>query len=207
MMKKRIPEKTVARLSLYLRYLRELAEEDINLVTSARIADHLGIKSAQVRRDLSYFGQFGSAGAGYDLKKLIQALETILGLNRKWKIALVGAGNLGAALFTYPGFKGQGFEIVAVFDNDPSKVGKKWGKTEILSTTEMNEVIKGRRIKIGIIAVPQHAAEEVAEQLINAGVKAILNFAPRKLKAPKNVKLRDVDMATELQSLSYFLTR
>ncbi len=205
--KGRFPDKVVSRFSLYLRYLEQVEGEGIYLVTSSQIAQALHLTAAQVRRDLSYLGQFGLAGVGYNVKKLVSALEKILGLNKKWPMALVGAGNLGAALFSYSGFRRRGFEIIAIFDKDPDKIGTRWANVAILDINCLPETVKQKGVKIGVIAVPHYAAQEVADRLISSGVKAILNFSPCKIGVPEGVKLQNVDVTTELETLSWFLGR
>ncbi len=193
------------RLSTYLRVLKELAKEKVETVSSGALASKINSNPAQVRRDLAYFGQFGRPGIGYNVKKLKGAITKILGLDRQWPCALVGAGNLGLALFAYRGK--EGFEIKAIFDNDPAKTGKRWGCCEIEDARRIPTIIKQRKIEIGIIAVPAQAAQEVADRLTDSGVKAILNFAPIKLTVPEGVKLRNVDLSIELENLAYFLSR
>lgn len=203
----KIPENTISRLSIYSRYLRFLAKRGKPLITSEQLGQKMHFKSAQIRRDFAYFGHFGFRGKGYNVRKLSKELEKILGLNRRWPVAIVGAGNLGRALSAYPGFHQYGFEISVIFDNSPTKIGKTWQGVEILDIKEIPKVVKERGIKIAIIAVPYFAAQQVAEILIQSGVKAILNFAPYKLAVPEGLKLRNIDLATELQSLSCFLTK
>jgi len=203
----KIPESTISRLSIYSRYLRSLAKRGRPLITSEKLGQKMHFKSAQVRRDFAYFGHFGFRGKGYSVKKLSRELEKILGLNKRWSVAIVGAGNLGKALSAYPGFRQHGFEISAIFDNSPTKIGKTWQGVEILDIKKIPEVIKEKKIKIAIIAVPYFSAQQVAEILIGSGVKAILNFAPYKLDVGEGLKLKNIDLATELQSLSCFLTK
>jgi redox-sensing transcriptional repressor len=205
---KKIPDATINRLNLYLRSLRELAKDsEEKTVSSKQLAQELNIKAHQVRKDLSYFGQFGKRGIGYKAKDLIRDITDILGLNKKWNVCLCGLGNLGSALIAYKGFKKEGLNLAAVFEKDPQKIGRKFGKTEVFSVEEIEKVIKKRNIEIGIIAVPADEAQNTADQLINAGIKAILNFAPVKLSFSKQkVKLRDVDLSIELINLAQFLT-
>jgi len=205
--KGKFSDKVVSRFSLYLRYLEQVEGEGVYLVTSSQIAQALHLTAAQVRRDLSCLGQLGLAGVGYSVKKLVSSLEKILGLNKKWPMALVGAGNLGAALFSYSGFRRRGFEIIAIFDKDPDKIGTRWANVAILDITRLPETVKQKGIKIGVIAVPHYAAQEVADRLVSSGVKAILNFSPCKIRVPESVKLQDVDVSTELETLSWFLVQ
>jgi len=203
----KLPEITVNRLTIYRRYVKSLLKKRRPLVTSEKLGNKMHFKPSQIRRDLSYVGQFGQRGKGYNVRKLSEGLDKILGLDRKWQVALVGAGNLGKALSAYLGFRQHGFEISVIFDNSPTKIGKSWQGVEILDIKEIPKVVKERGIKIAIIAVPYFAAQQVAEILIQSGVKAILNFAPYKLAVPEGLKLRNIDLATELQSLSCFLTK
>lgn len=203
--KRKIPEKTVLRLVVYKRSLEELLNKKMDFVTSSQLAEMSGINSNQVRRDFTYLGRFGSRGIGYPVEKLSQAIRKILGLDRKWKVALVGCGNLGEALLAYPGFPKAGFEITAVFDCDAQKIGKIFYGKKVFPVQRIQRVIEKKKIKIGIIAVPVFAAQKVGVQLVKSGVKAILNFAPVKLVVPPKIKLRNVDLAAELGSLSSFL--
>jgi len=203
----KVPENTINRLSIYSRYLRSLARRGRPLITSEELGQKMHFKPTQVRRDFAYFGHFGFRGKGYDVKRLSKELEKILGLNRKWPVAVVGAGNLGRALSAYPGFRQHGFEISVIFDNSRAKIGKTWQGVKILDIKQMSKVVKERKIKIAIIAVPYFSAQQVAGVLICSGVKAILNFAPYKLAVPEGLKLKNIDLSTELQSLSCFLTK
>ncbi|MBI4355865.1 MAG: redox-sensing transcriptional repressor Rex [Candidatus Omnitrophica bacterium] len=203
----RIPDAGVTRLSLYLRELSRLEGEGASFVSSAELARALTLTSAQVRRDLSYFGQFGTSGRGYEIRRLKRIIPRILGLEgRMWRVALVGSGNLGSALLAYRGFRERGFVIKAVFDKDPRKVGRVVAGQRVEEAGWLADVVRGRRIQIGIIAVPAVAAQEVCRRLVRGGVRAILNFAPVSLAAPPHVKLRNVDLSVELESLSYYLS-
>lgn len=203
----RIPEVCATRLSTYLRILKTSAGKRVKTISSGALAAKINSNSAQVRRDLAYFGQFGRPGIGYDVEKLKKEITKILGLDRRWRCALVGAGNLGAALFAYRSFYKEGFEIKAIFDNDPAKVGRKWGCRQIEDPSRIPAVVKQRKIEIGIVAVPAEAAQDVTDKLIRSGIKAILNFAPVKLAVPGDVKLRNVDLSIELENLAYFLSK
>jgi redox-sensing transcriptional repressor len=203
----RISESTVRRLSHYYRVLQEVEAEGRRLISSHRLAEREGITSAQVRKDLSYFGSFGRRGLGYNVAHLRDEIRAILGLERRWRVALVGAGNIGAALLSYRGFEKQGFDIVAVFDRDPARIGQKLGRHAILDVAELQAAGREPAFDIGVVATPIQAAQEVADQLVKAGVRGILNFAPRKLFVPAHVTLRTVDMAMEFESLSFALTR
>ena len=203
----KLPDITVNRLSIYRRYVQSLLQKGKPLVTSEKLGQKMHFNPSQIRRDLSYVGQFGERGKGYNVKKLSDGLDKTLGLDRKWEVALVGAGNLGRALSAHPGFREHGFEISAIFDNSPAKIGKTWQGVEILDIKQMPKVVRERKIKIAIIAVPYFSAQQVAGILIRSGVKAILNFAPYKLVVPDGLKLKNIDLSTELQSLSCFLTK
>lgn len=203
----KLPEITVNRLSIYRRYVKSLLKKGKPLVTSEKLGKKMHFKPSQIRRDLSYVGQFGERGKGYNVKKLSQGLDKTLGLDRKWQVALVGAGNLGRALSAYPGFRQHGFKISVIFDNSPTKIGKTWLGVEIRDIKQIPKIVKERKIKIAIIAVPYFSAQQAADILMRSGVKAILNFAPYKLAVPEGLKLKNIDLSTELQSLSCFLTK
>ena len=205
--KTKIPETTITRLSGYLRVLDELERMGFDNTASYQLAEELDINDSQVRKDLNLFGQFGKPGMGYETARLKREIQKILGLTRKWKVALIGVGNLGSALLAYKGFKRQGFYIVAVFDNDPKKIGKKWAGIVIHDITQLKPIIRKDRTEIGIVTVPAPAAHEVAELLTKAGIRAILNFAPARITVPKNVRLSNVDLSLKLENLSFFLSR
>jgi redox-sensing transcriptional repressor len=201
----RISDPTVRRLSGYYRILGELRAEGEETVSSYGLARRSGATPAQVRKDLSLFGHFGKRGTGYSVVQLEAEIRTILGLNRRWRVSLIGAGNLAHALFAYREFAEEGFEIVAVLDRDPAKIGQDWNGLPVRSVDDLEEVVREERIEIGIITTPAAAAPGVADRLVRAGVRGILNFAPRKLFVPGNVNLRNVNLAIELESLSYAL--
>lgn len=203
---KKVSESTISRLSLYLRLLEELERDGVETVSSERLAGRAGTTAAQVRKDLSVFGTFGKRGLGYVVTDLIAELRTILGLGRRWKVALVGAGKIGAALYGYEGFRRQGFDIEAVFDADPAKVGQRWNGVEVRAAEGMEEALAEGGYEIGVVAVPARAAQTVVDRLVAANIRAILNFAPTKLHVPEDVKLKNVNMAVEMESLSYALT-
>ena len=203
----KIPEKTVTRLSIYLRCLEELENDGKVSVTSEQFADRFGLNSAQVRKDLAYFGQFGVRGLGYYTTPLRHSLEKILGLKRAWEVALVGLGNLGSALIRYKGFREKGFSISAVFDQDPVKIGRRVEGIEVMDTPKIVPVIRKRKIKIAILAVPAVTAQAVLNLLVEAGVTAVLNFVPAQLTVPDSVKLQNVDLAVLLKTLSYHTAR
>ena len=199
----KIPEATIIRLSVYSRHLTEVDRKGIITTSSGDIAEGVGVSPAQVRKDLAYFGEFGTRGVGYNVKDLRQHILRILGLSVDWSVCLVGAGNLGLALSTYKGFRERGFIITSIFDSDPNKVGTKIGNVEVLPIEQLKEVAKQNRTQIGILAVPSAVAQETADQLIKAGVQAILNFAPVVLNVPPEIELRNVDLAVNLEVLTF----
>ncbi len=202
---KKVPEGTISRLFLYLRELTELVKINIRTISSAELGERANLSDAQVRKDLGYFGQFGVSGAGYNTRELKAALEKILGKNKKWNVGVVGAGHLGSALLAYPGFKEHGLNIVAAFDTDAKKINKRYGDIAIHPMDELPKVVKEKKISIGIITVPAKDAQQVADELIKSGVECILNFAPTALIIPENIKVKEVDLSRELETLSYFL--
>lgn len=203
-MSRKISDSTVRRLSVYLRILEEGKDET---VSSDDLAERAGTTSAQVRKDLSLFGSFGKRGLGYSVPELSGRLRQILGLDRTWRVALVGAGRIGAALFAYPGFRSRGFDIVSVLDEDPQKVGRRWGEITIQPARELDRIIREERVEILIIAVPAAAVQEVVDRAVAAGVRAILNFAPAQPRVPDDVALKDVNMVMELEALSFNLSQ
>jgi len=203
---KRISESTVRRLSLYLRVLQEASAGAQETISSEQLAKRGGTTSAQVRKDLSLFGSFGKRGLGYSVAELLGAIREILGLTREWRVALVGAGKIGSALFSYRDFQRRGFNILAVFDADPTKIGLAWGELVVQPDLGMERVLSDSRIDIVILAVPAEAAQAVADRVVGTGVRAILNFAPVKLSVPEPVALRNVDMALELEGLAFALS-
>lgn len=204
---KKVPEGTISRLFIYLREIAELARLNIHTISSAELGERVNLSDAQVRKDLGYFGQFGVSGAGYHTGELKAALKKILGKDKTWNVAVVGVGHLGSALLTYPGFKERGLNIVAAFDVDARKIGRQVKDVAIQSLDELPQAIAEKKVSIGIIAVPAKDAQEVADKLVKAGVECILNFAPAALIVPEKVKVKDVDLSRELETLSYFLAR
>jgi redox-sensing transcriptional repressor len=204
--KGRISDSTVRRLSLYLRYLQEAEARGQATISSEELAQRGGTTAAQVRKDLSVFGSFGKRGLGYTVPELLRELEEILGLHRRWKVAVVGAGKIGSALFSYRNFMRRGFEIRAVFDSDRGKIGRSWGDQEVLPDEEMERVLKREGIDIVVVAVPAEAAQGVADRVVASGVAAILNFAPVQLRVPESVALRNVDMVVEMEGLAFALS-
>ncbi len=202
------PEACVARLSLYVRELNRLISQRMSFVSSRRLAEFLGLTDAQVRRDLSTFGQFGTSGRGYEVQRLHDRLTAILGVSgRTWHVALAGIGNLGSALLAYKGFRERGFVFKIAVDADAHKVGHAIQGLTVFSSRQLPELVKKHEIHIGMIAVPVGAAQDVCDQFVQSGVRAIVNFAPVHLEVPSHVWLRGVDLAIELESLAYYLAR
>jgi redox-sensing transcriptional repressor len=201
---KKIPSSVERRLFLYYRTLLEF--NGFNMISSEGLSELSGFTAAQIRKDLTYFGQFGTPGRGYNVDQLKEKLLSILGIDREWNVALIGLGNLGRALLSYEGFQKHGFKISAVFDNNPDKIGLKYKNVLINDISELENVIQLKKIKIAVIAVPVNAAQSVVNKLIVSGVEAILNFVPCRIKVPDNIKLLNLDMAIELGRLSYYMT-
>lgn len=203
----KIPEMTVRRLSVYTRCLQQLEEDGVKTVSSQELAERFNLNSAQVRKDLAYFGQFGVRGIGYYVTGLRAELRRILGLDHDWLVALMGYGSLGSALFRYKGFARQGFRIAAIFDDDPTKLGGEIDGVPILPLRDLPQQVKARGLQLAILAVPAEVAQVVVDELAAAGIKAILNFAPVRLRVPREVRLQDVDLSIELETLSFYLAR
>jgi len=203
----KMPDKTVTRLSIYLRCLEELEAGGVTSVSSRQLAERFGLNSAQVRKDLAYFGQFGVRGLGYYIAELKHNLERILGLKQDWEVALVGVGNLGSALIAYKGFQARGFKIGMAFDADPAKVGQIVGDVPIGEIAKLVQTVRRKKVKIAVLAVPAPAAQSVADLLVEGGVTAILNFAPAQLTVPEGIKVQNVDLSVLLKTLSYHTVR
>ena len=203
---KRIAESTVRRLSIYLRFLEEFEERGLSTVSSEELARRGGTTSAQVRKDLSFFGSFGKRGLGYSVPELSSALRDILGLGREWRVVIVGAGKIGAALAQYRGFRQRGYAILAVYDSNPEKIGRSLEGIEIRDIARFESDVAAERPEIAVIAIPGEGAQEVLDRIVRAGIKAVLNFAPVQLHAPPDVTVRSVNMAMELEGLSFALT-
>lgn len=195
----------MTRLSIYSRFLERLERRGITTVSSSEIAKGVGVSPAQVRKDLAYFGEFGTRGVGYNVKDLIHYILKILGLTRTWPVVLVGAGNLGTALCTYRGFKDRGFNIVGVFDNDLTKIGKRVQDLEVLPLERLSEVVREFEVKIGVIAVPLGAVQDTADQLVESDIRALLTFGPVVVDVPEDVVVRNVDLAVKLEILTFNL--
>ncbi|MBC7251236.1 MAG: redox-sensing transcriptional repressor Rex [Anaerolineae bacterium] len=202
---KDVPDIVVSRLPLYLRALSFLAEEGLQVISSKELGHKLGISPAQIRKDLSHFGEFGKQGTGYNIQYLRDQLRRILKVTEEREVALVGAGDLGRALMHYGGFAGRGFRISLVFDNNPQKIGQKMGPFEILDSESIETIVADRGIEIAIVAVPAEAAQEVVDALVRAGVKAILNYAPITVKVPEGVHVQYIDPVIHLQRMTYYL--
>ena len=202
----KVPVPTLERLATYVRFLIDLAHLNIETISSAEVEQQTGINAAQFRKDLSYFGEFGKPGVGYNVTDLQHRIARILKIDREQRVILVGAGNLGSALVGYPGLREHGFNLVAVFDNNYGKIGRPLWDLEILDVTRIVEENRIYGARIGIVAVPAGAAQSVAERLVEAGVRAILNFAPVRLRLPETVVVRNVSFLQELAVLSYHLS-
>ena len=198
---------TIHRLSVYTRCLLQLEEDGVKTISSQEMADRFNLNSAQVRKDLAYFGEFGVRGIGYYVAGLKAELQRILGLDRQWPVVLVGFGNLGSALFHYKAFGRQGFRIAAIVDDDPAKVAREVESVPVVHIRDMAREVKSRGIQIAIVAVPGEAAQDVTDKLVTAGIRAILNFAPARLKVPREVRLKNVDLSIELETLSFYLAQ
>jgi len=201
----KIPEATVMRLSIYSRYLHQLMGEGVETISSGEIAHGVGVSSAQVRKDLAYFGEFGTRGVGYKVEELYGHLMKILGLDRNWNIIIIGAGKLGSALALYQGFADRGFNISAILDVDPDRIGNRLGNVEVEKLELLEKRVTESNVSIGVVTVPAGVAQDVTDKLVNAGVKAILNFSPRVLRVPNDIILRNVDLSVNLEVLSFNL--
>ena len=203
-----VSELTTNRLSVYLRCLNELDTAGVQSISSQSLAERYQLNAAQIRKDLAYFGEFGVRGVGYYVKELKKHLRVILGLDRTVRVAILGAGNLGLALADYPGFRQEGFAIVALFDTERGKIGRRSrGGVRIHDLSDFRKMVKRDRIDIAVVAVPTAAAQTVVNTAVQAGVRAILNFSPGTIKVPPSVKLKNVDLTVSLESLSFYLTR
>ena len=201
----KIPDIIIGRLPIYMRALQRMSENGIQTTSSQELGEHVGISAAQIRKDISQFGEFGKQGTGYHIPFLLDKLRSILKVDRVWDVALVGAGDMGHALARYQGFRDRGFQIVMVFDNDAQKVGEKVGDFIVQDMSSLAETIRKANVKMAMLTVPAVAAQDVADQLVKAGVKAILNYAPINLNVPPDVKVQHIDPATHLQRMTYYL--
>ncbi|MEF8849812.1 MAG: redox-sensing transcriptional repressor Rex [Candidatus Bipolaricaulota bacterium] len=205
MKERRIPKETIDRLPLYLRCLDKLIDQGEENISSENFSSRLNLNSAQVRKDLSYFGDFGKRGVGYETEKLASEIREILNLDRHWKMALVGVGNIGSALLTYSGFDRRVFEVTMAFDSNPQLIGKEINGVEVEEVSNLSDRISEVDVKLGIIAVPASSAQKVADMLVEGGVTGLLNFAPTLLDLPEDVQLAQVDITKELEQLVYYL--
>jgi redox-sensing transcriptional repressor len=204
---RRIPASTIRRLSHYLRSLEDLEGTGGETVSSEELALRGQTTAAQVRKDLSHFGSFGKRGLGYRVDELRARLRQILGVDRMWKVALIGAGRIGSALFEYPAFESRGYECVAIVDSDPHKIGTSWSGLRIHGPEQLESLLESLGVELVILAVPARAAQEMAERAVEAGIKGILNFAPIRLKVPPGVPVEDVNLVMQLEALSFAITQ
>ncbi|TES90937.1 MAG: redox-sensing transcriptional repressor Rex [Anaerolineales bacterium] len=205
MKKNSIPDIVIGRLPIYLRLLRRMIQEGRQVTSSQELGERLGISAAQIRKDLSQFGEFGKQGTGYNIEFLANQLEEILKVDRVWDVVIVGAGDVGHALANYGGFHQRGFQIKIIFDNDPAKIGNAIGDFTVLDSAVMKGRIQEAGVKVAMIAVRADQAQEVANQLVEAGVQAILNYAPVNISVPLDVKVQHIDPAVHLQHMTYYL--
>ncbi|MFD0867820.1 Redox-sensing transcriptional repressor rex [Chlamydia abortus] len=203
----KISEAVVRRLPIYLRFLNELNRMNVTTVSSQDLGSKLDLNPAQIRKDLAYFGEFGKKGIGYDVKYLIEKIRQILKLDQRIQVALVGAGNLGRALCNYNAYLQDNMKIVAVFDAEKSKIGQNMNNLTVLPMSELTDTIRELQIRIGIITVPASEAQNVADRFVEAGIEAILNFAPVIIKVPPHIRVHHADFTTDLQSLAYYLNK
>ncbi|MBI5652104.1 MAG: redox-sensing transcriptional repressor Rex [Chloroflexi bacterium] len=200
-----VPEIVIGRLPIYLRTLELFAKEGKTITSSQELGERLGFSSAQIRKDLSFFGEFGKQGTGYNIEYLQEQLREILKVDRVWGMALVGAGDLGHALAHYRGFEPRGFRLAAIFDNAPEKIGTRIGDLRVHAIADLPRVLREMKLKIAILAVPADVAQNIAHQLVEAGICAILNYAPLHLTVPARVKVYDIDPVVGLQGMAYYL--
>jgi len=203
---RRIADSTVRRLSLYLRFLEESTNRGLVTISSDELARRGGTTSAQVRKDLSFFGSFGKRGLGYSVPELTESLREILGLRRDWQVIIVGAGKIGTALAQYRGFRQRGFRVTAVYDRDPNKIGTQWDALTVRDMAHIERDIAKEHPDIAVLTTPAEEAQVVVDRLVSAGMRALLNFAPIQLQVPADVTLKNVNMAMELEGLSFALT-
>ena len=201
----KIPDIIIGRLPIYLRALQRMAEKGMQTTSSQELGETVGISAAQIRKDISQFGEFGKQGTGYRIPFLIDKLREILNINRIWDVVVVGAGDVGHALANYPGFLHRGFRVAMVFDSDPGKVGRQVGGFVVQDTSALVEEVRRAGIQIALLAVPASSAQEVTDLLVKAGVKAILNYAPISLSVAEDIRVQYIDPATHLQRMTYYL--
>ena len=201
----KIPDIIISRLPVYLRALQRMAEKGMRTTSSQELGDHVGISAAQIRKDISQFGEFGKQGTGYSIQFLIDKLRSILKVDRIWDVALIGAGDMGHALARYQSFTPCGFNITMVFDNNPEKIGQKIGEFVIEDAATMMDRIRDAGVKIVMLTVPASAAQEITDKLVKVGVRAILNYAPLHLVVPEGVRVQHIDPSIHLQRMTYYL--
>jgi len=206
-MQRQIPEVVISRLPMYLRALALLKFEGVEFISSRGLGARLRMTPAQIRKDLSFFGKFGRQGRGYNVSRLYSELQQILGLDKKWLMALIGVGRLGRAILDYKGFASEGFKIVATFENDPNLIGKKVSGVLIEDIAELETSLKDKKVDIAIVAVPSSDAQMVIDKLVKSGISAILNYAPICIRVPRGVRLQGIDPVLALQSMTFYLTR
>jgi redox-sensing transcriptional repressor len=200
----KIPDIIITRLPLYLRALQRMADRGVKTTSSQELGERIGISAAQIRKDISQFGEFGKQGTGYSIPYLLDKLREILKVDRLWDVIIVGAGDMGHALARYQGFSNRGFNVVMIFDNDKNKVGQKIGDLTIEDTANLIEKVKSANIKIAMLTIPAQVAQDTADKLVEAGIKAILNYAPVSLSVPKSVRVQHIDPAIHLQRMTYY---
>lgn len=205
MPEKVIPDIVVGRLPIYLRELQRMLEENRRVTSSQELGERLGISAAQIRKDLSQFGEFGKQGTGYSIEFLADQISQILKVDRVWDIAVIGAGDIGSAVARYQGFSNRGLRVAMIFDNDPAKVGSQVGSFTVKDIKSIEESVRQADIKVAMIATPGQSAQEVADQLVSSGVKAILNYAPINLNVPEEVRVQYIDPVIHLQRMTYYL--
>ncbi len=201
----KIPDIIIGRLPIYLRALQRMSEKGMKTTSSQELGEHVGISAAQIRKDISQFGEFGKQGTGYSIPFLIDKLRDILKVNRMWDVVIVGAGDMGHALARYSGFANRGFRVCMIFDADHTKIGQKVGELTIEDAARLVECVRDAKIKVAMVTVPAGSAQEVTDKLVQAGVKAILNYAPTSVNVPSGVHVQHIDPATHLQRMTYYL--
>jgi redox-sensing transcriptional repressor len=206
MNEKKTPDIIIGRLPMYLRTLQRMQSKNRKITSSQELGERLGISAAQIRKDLSHFGEFGKQGTGYHIDFLVDQLEKILHVDHEWEIAVIGGGDIGSAVARYKGFTNRGFKIRMIFDNDPNKIGTKIGEFIVQDTKNLVKEIRNAGIQIAMIAVPADKAQEVTDSLVKAGIKAILNYAPINLTVPDDVRVQYIDPSIHLQRMTYYLT-
>ena len=201
----RIPDIIIGRLPVYLRALQRLSNRGIQTTSSQELGEIVGISAAQIRKDISQFGEFGKQGTGYSIPFLVERLQDILKVDRVWDVIVVGMGDIGHALARYNGFTNRGFRVTMVFDNDPNKIGQRVGDFEIFDTSTLAEKVRQNKVKIAMLTVPAPSAQEITDQLVKAGIRAILNYAPISINVPSNVRVQYIDPVAHLQRMTYYL--